>query len=252
MGGPDAAFHTTQWTEILSVGTADVERRNRAEGAILAQYWKPVYSYLRCKGFSNEQGKDLTQGFFCDVVLGKELIPQADRKKGRFRSFLLTALDHYVSDVLRKDRAQKRRPAGKLVSLDGAADLHLLEPVHQATPEQAFHRAWARQLLGEILDELEQSCRWKGQQSHWKVFQARCLRPTLEGAEPVPLGDLCAQLGIPDEKTAANMAVTLKRRFAALMRNKVSAWVHGAEEVDGEIKEIIALLCGAGASRPTR
>ena len=87
-------------------------------GSLLKDYWKPVYCYLRCRGFANEEAKDLTQAFFHEIVLGEDLVKQADRGKGRFRSFLLTALRNYLINVRDKETAQKRLPRGRLIPLD--------------------------------------------------------------------------------------------------------------------------------------
>ena len=104
---------------MLSARTGDDVHRKEAVGAILERYWKPVYCYLRRKGHDNEAAKDITQGFFCDVVLSRNLVPQADPTKGRFRTFLLTALDRYVIDRHRKEAAQVRREGARRATRRG-------------------------------------------------------------------------------------------------------------------------------------
>ena len=87
MGGVQEAFLTTHWSFVDNIDASNEEDRNRAlVGLLLKRYWKPVYCYLRRKGYGNEQAKDLTQGFFYEVVLGRQLIEKAERSKGRFRS----------------------------------------------------------------------------------------------------------------------------------------------------------------------
>ena len=115
MGGTNEAFDTTHWTTIFSARTLDDGRRRESVERLLGRYWKPVYCYLRRKGHDNEAAKDLTQGFFQEVVLGRDLVQKAESQKGRFRTFLLTALDHYVTSVYRADAAKKRRPEEGLV-----------------------------------------------------------------------------------------------------------------------------------------
>ncbi len=105
LGGQGGAFETTHWTEILSARTLDENRRKATMDKLLGRYWKPVYCYLRRKGRDNETAKDLTQGFFQEVVLGRDLVQKAESQKGRFRTFLLTALDHYVTSVDRAETA---------------------------------------------------------------------------------------------------------------------------------------------------
>ena len=95
------------------------ERDRALIDLLLKLYWKPVYCFLRRKGYDNESAKDLTQDFFHEVVLGRDLIQRADPSKGRFRSFLLTALKRYLINAAEARRAQKRIPSEKLVSLNG-------------------------------------------------------------------------------------------------------------------------------------
>jgi len=150
MGGPHEAFPGTDWAQILRARTLNPDRRQQPVGAVAEQYWKPVYCYLRRRGLGNERAKDLTQGFFCEVVLGKDLIQQADCEKGRFRTFLLTALDRYVGMEWRKETRAKRRPPGGVIPLDAFEDPPPV-PAGNAGPEDAFAYAWASRLLDEVL-----------------------------------------------------------------------------------------------------
>ena len=118
MGGVGEAFLTTHWSIIDNVGSSDDDSNQALIGLLMSKYWKPVYCYLRRKGQNNEQAKDLTQGFFHEVVLGRSLIQKADQTKGRFRSFLLIALNRYLITARTGQAAQKRIPKNKLVPLD--------------------------------------------------------------------------------------------------------------------------------------
>jgi len=135
MGGSHGAFLTTEWTVIDHIRSGDKSSSTVLMNDLLKKYWKPVYCYLRRKGFDNERAKDLTQGFFQEVVLGRELIRRADQARGRFRTFLLTALEQYLMRVHRKETAQKRIPKDKLVQFDQIAPAEMPEPVGQATAE---------------------------------------------------------------------------------------------------------------------
>ena len=106
IGGTKTKFGTTSWTKILDARTSTEERHSLIINELLDRYWKPVYCYLRHKGYDNEKAKDLTQGFFHEVVLGRDLLKQADKAKGKFRTFLLTALDRYTVDVYREETAK--------------------------------------------------------------------------------------------------------------------------------------------------
>ncbi len=247
MGGHDGAFHTTQWEDIQRARTLDDSRRKDAVGDLLTRYWKPVYCYLRRKGLDNEAAKDMTQGFFHEVVLGRELIQRAESQRGRFRTLLLTALDRYVTSAHRADVARKRRPAAGIVSLDGADGARLPEPAHVARPDEAFHHAWAAELLDDVLSELERECVGTGKRKHWEVFRARVLAPIVDNAATVPLAALCEQQGIDSEMTASNMIVTVKRRFQAMLRSRVRSFVNSDEEVEQEILDLIATLSASAA-----
>jgi len=247
MGGQKEAFDTTHWTEILRAQTDDDARRKQTLGELLGRYWKPVYCYLRRKGHDNETAKDLTQGFFQEVVLGRELIQRAESSKGRFRTFLLTALAHYVTSVHRAQAAQKRRPASGLVSLEGLGAPNVPEPALSASPDEAFNHAWAAALLDAVLVEVEQECVGSGKEIHWKLFQARMVAPIMQDAEPTPLEDLCAEYGIATKAAVSNMLVTVKRRFQAALWRHVRPFVDSDEEVEQEIRDLVEILSRRGA-----
>lgn len=247
IGGCDGAFHTTQWDDIRRAQTLDENRRRDAVGELLARYWRPVYCYLRRKGFDNEGAKDITQGFFHEVVLGRELIQRAESCRGRFRTFLLTALDRYVTSLHRADAARKRRPVGGIVPLEGADGVGLPEPARTARPDEAFHHAWAAALLDDVLSELERECVGTGKRKHWEVFRARILAPIVDSTAPVPLATLCDQHGIDNEMTASNMIVTVKRRFQAILRSRIRRLVNSDGEVEQELRELIAALSNPAA-----
>ena len=103
IGGAHSSFQTTHWSIIQAAKTDDLTRRQTIVGNLMATYWKPVYCYLKRRGYDNETAKDLTQGFFCEIVFGRGLVRKADREKGRFRTFLLTALERYVISVRRHE-----------------------------------------------------------------------------------------------------------------------------------------------------
>jgi RNA polymerase sigma-70 factor (ECF subfamily) len=108
MGGGKSSFRTTCWTQIAAAGADDEVVRQAVFEGLFRACWRPVYCYPRRKGDSNEQAKDLTQGFFQEIMLRGKLLAHADRGKGRFRTFLLTALEHYRTNVHQKGTARKQ------------------------------------------------------------------------------------------------------------------------------------------------
>ena len=242
IGGIGGSFQTTHWTEILSAQTLDPARRREVVGTIAGQYWKPVYAYLRRKGRDNEEAKDLTQGFFEEVILGRKLIQQADRGKGHFRTLLLAALDRYVTSVYRSETAKKRRPDGGLVRLGVVDGYEIPEPASRTTPDQAFVYAWASTLLDEVLDLVEDGCLQAGLDNHWEVFRRTVLEPTLTASKAPPLFQICTELGIENEAKASNMNITVKRRFKVALQERVRQFVDSDDEVKAEINELIEIL----------
>jgi RNA polymerase sigma-70 factor (ECF subfamily) len=219
MGGDRDAFLTTHWSLIEGVQSEDDADRTLI-GLLLDRYWKPVYCYLRRKGYDNEQAKDLTQGFFHEVVLNRHLVEKVDPSRGRFRSLLLHALKQYLIDEQRRDTAWKRIPRDKLVALDAVDPSDLPDVVAELEPDDCYDYAWKAALLDRTLSEVERQCLDDGMDQHWSAFRERVVEPALESRQPPSLPEICARYGIVDESKASNMIVTVKRRFhAALQRN---------------------------------
>lgn len=247
MGGRQGAFETTHWTEIIRVREGDEAQQREAMGQVLARYWKPVYCYLRRKGYGNEDAKDLTQGFFHTVVLGRRLVEHAEQTKGRFRAFLLTALRRYAASARRAETAAKRMPDGGLASLDVTDAPEVPAPASCATPEAAFDYAWASTLLEHVIADVQNECLADGKAAHWFLFSERVLRPVKDGVRPPSLADLCAEYGIADAALASNMIITVKRRFRACLEGHVRQMVASDADVDAEIRDLIEILSAGGA-----
>jgi len=248
MGGKKGYFETTRWTQIQKAKTHDQERRQVSVNNLLGRYWKPVYCYLKHKGYRNEDAKDLTQGFFHEIVLGRELIQQADQKKGRFRTFLLTALDRYATSVYRKETAKKRLPEHRLAQLDGAVIPDLPISESKRTPELAFYYTWATNLLDQVLAKIREEYFSTGRIAYWEVFQATVVAPILENVEAPSLTELCDKYGIESEKKASNMAITVKRRFSTALRSHLRQFVQSDSEVEDEFGALVEILSEGGAA----
>jgi RNA polymerase sigma-70 factor (ECF subfamily) len=241
IGGIREAFLTTHWSFIEDIGAGPKEREKAMIGLLLERYWKPVYCYLRRKGYNNEDAKDLTQGFFQEVVLGRELIQQADRLKGRFRTFLLTSLDRYLINVQKAQTTQKRMPRNKLVSLK-VEPPELSDTVSKLSPEDSFNYAWVSSLLEQVLTEVKAACQEEGKAVHWIVFNERLLQPVKNGIEPPAMSEICRKHGLKSPIKASNMIITVKRRlrraFGEHLRNSVTS----DEEAIDELNEIKRFL----------
>jgi RNA polymerase sigma-70 factor (ECF subfamily) len=241
-GRPKGLFPTTQWTDIFEARSGDESCREAALGELLTRYWKPVYYYLRSKGRSPDAARDLTQGFFQEVVLGRGLVQKAERAKGRFRTFILTALNRYMTSVHRAERAKRRMPEGGLVSLDGIEGLNLPEPVCSPTASDAFDYAWASAILDEVLAEVAAKCRAMGRNTYWEVFRAKVLAPILDNTEAPPLAEICAKFGVANEARASKMIFDVKCFFRDVMKNRIRQLVSSDDEVDDEIQYLMRVL----------
>ena len=241
IGGVRQTFLTTHWSML-----EDIKKQGNNEhaliGLLLERYWKPVYCYLRRKGYDNEQSKDLTQGFFHEVVFNRGLVDRADPSKGSFRSLLLHALNHYVVDEQRKETARKRIPKDKLVRLDVVDLSSLPEIVDELEPEESFNYAWKADLLDRALSAVKESYIKQGMEKHWYVFRDRLLQPLLGDQQPLPLKQICQQYNIENEATVSHMLETVKRRFQNVLRKHVRQTVLTGQVVDEELKEILKFL----------
>jgi hypothetical protein len=224
MGGVARQFPATEWTWLLHC-----PQRETVLAELCRKYWKPVYGYLRSMGLPN-----VTQGFFTDKVLGQNLIQKADREKGRFRSFLLRAVHNYAVSVQRGEKPHQSLPPDQE------------NPRTFDAPEAEFNRAWADQLLQEVLDELEQECRSRGKLPHWQLFQEWLLEPETEKSRA--MSEVCRTHGVADASTAYHMIENIKRRFRALLRDRLSALAGSEQDIEAEIREFIELFSG----RPAR
>ena len=247
MGGKNEAFCTTQWTQIFDARTLDPDRQQQTVDAVVEHYWKPVYCYLRRKGFDNDKTKDLTQGFFHEVVLGRDLVTRADRAKGKFRTFLLTALDRYIVSDHRGQTAMKRTPSEGLVALENVDSVNIPDRVGAATPDQVFAYAWATDLLDAVLAEVKAYFCDGGKTMHWDIFHATVVQPCLESVDPPPLSETCERFGLDGKLKACNMAITVKRRFQRVLWAHVRAVVDSDDDVEAEITELMEIFSAGRA-----
>jgi RNA polymerase sigma-70 factor (ECF subfamily) len=241
IGGHREAFLTTHWSLIEGIQAGD-NRDSALIGLLLERYWKPVYCYLRRRGYHNEQAKDLTQGFFHDVVLNRNLVGRADQAKGRFRTFLLHALNQYVINENAKETAGKRIPRQRFVALE-VADLPTVpSPIFESEPEDSYNYAWVSALMDQILETVRIRCCDEGLATHWCVFDERVVQPIFGNTDPPSLSDICAHHGIADPQQASNMIVTVKRRFRSALREHIRTTVVAEDQVDDELREILRFL----------
>ncbi|MCF7976213.1 MAG: hypothetical protein K9N55_20510 [Phycisphaerae bacterium] len=227
------AFPATSWSLIQDIQAED-DRQRALIGLLLETYWKPIFCYLRHKGYDTDAAEDLTQDFLCDIVLERNLIGRADIEKGSFRTFLLHTLKQYLIDKNRRNKAQKRIPDIKLVSLETVDSSTLSRSLAQTTAEDAYHFAWIKTLLEEVASSVKVACYRQGMKIHWDLFWEHILQPIFSGS-PASLPHLCEKHGIENTKKVSNMIVTVKRRFRHMLMQHVQNTVASDEEASEEL-----------------
>ena len=237
---PQPAFVTTHWSVVVTAGHSDTPRARDALAKLCQTYWFPLYAYVRRRGQSPEDAQDLTQEFFARL-LEKNWVGNADQAKGRFRSFLLSAMNHFLSDEWDRARAQKRGGGVSLVPLqfDTAETRYGLEPVDNITPERSFELRWALTLLEAVLNRLQGEYEREGKAD---LFAA--LNPCLVGERTSqPYAELARQMGV-SESLVKSAVHRLRQRYRQLLRDEIANTVAASDEVEEELRHLFAVLAG--------
>jgi RNA polymerase sigma-70 factor (ECF subfamily) len=233
-------FVTTRWSVVLKAGCPDPIRSRAALEQLCRAYWHPLYHYVRRRGYRPEDAQDLTQSFF-ERLLERDALAKADPDRGRFRSFLLTSLKHFLSDEWDKMNARKRGGGQPVLSLDFETEERRLtiEPADPLTPEKVFEQRWAIALLDQVYRRLETEFANQG-----KRDQFAALRVTLTAPRgTTPYAELARGLGI--REGAVKVAVhRLRQRYRELLRETIADTVAGPEEVDDELRHLLQVLAG--------
>jgi RNA polymerase sigma factor (sigma-70 family) len=236
-------FATTRWTLVTAAGKQGTPEARRALSDLCRLYWYPVYAFVRRRGHSADDALDLAQGFFTRLIEKNDLA-DADRTRGRFRSWLLTAVKNYLANEWDRASAAKRGGGRAIYSFDidpdDAERRYRHEPAHQVTPERIFDRRWALTLLEQALTTLEAESAAEGKKD---LFEA--LKPTLTAdgrdVRDPSYRDLAVQMGMTEGavKVAAHR---LRRRYRDLLREQIAETVERPEDVDEEIRDLFAAL----------
>ncbi len=236
------AFPTTDWGLFVDIRGGSPAKKLAALDILARRYWKPVFRFLQYSGKDEEAAKDLTQAFFAEWI-ESNAFAKADAQRGKFRSFMLASLKRFAANEHRAGQAQKRRPAAGLLSLDELMDNEEkpFEPEDAETPDKAFDRAWAVEVVGRVLKHLEAECTRKDQKAHYDIFSKRLIQPILHGQEAPSMVDLGKVHGLT-EKQAGNVQETAKRAYRRLMEDEVRLYAASDLEVSEEIRDIFAIL----------
>jgi len=234
----DAWFATTRWTVVLSAGDPDSPQAATALEALCRAYWYPLYAYVRRRGHSPPDAQDLTQEFFAQL-LEHHWVAHADRHKGRFRSFLLTAMKRFLANEWDKLKTVKRGGRAQRVplALDAAETRYLQEPADRSTPEQVFEKRWALALLESVLGRLREEYVRDG-----KAVLFDTLKPCLLGRrESQPYATVAAELEMTEG--AVKVAVCrLRERYRDRLREEIAHTVASPAEVEEELRHLFRVL----------
>ncbi len=232
-----SGFRTTRWSLIAAAAGLTAETRT-ALAELCELYWPPVYAFVRRTGRSTDDARDLTQSFFARILEHNDLT-RFDPRRGRFRSWLLGTLKHFLSNDARRERAQKRGGDAVVLSIEAleAEGRHEHEHGHAdlLTPERIYERRWALTVLERVLGKLEQE---HAKEDRHARFER--LKGFLIGDEPA-YEDLAGELG----EEAATLRVQvhrLRRRYRDLLRAEIAETVDQSADVDDELRHLLAAL----------
>jgi len=235
-------FPSTRWSLIYEAAGDHRERARAALGELLEAYLPALRAHLRwTRRLAVEQTEDLLQGFVADKVMLDGLIAQANANRGRFRSFVLKALDNYWRSRLRHESAAKRSPAQPMTPVEPERDRCGNVEV------DPFDWQWAQAVVAQTIERVREDCRREGRPEEWQVLHQRVLEPIYEGVPPTPYDALVEQLGLRSPAQAANLLTTAKRRFGRALRDVISAYVRDQAELEAEIAALHRALSGGDA-----
>jgi RNA polymerase sigma-70 factor (ECF subfamily) len=233
-----AVFATTHWSVVLAAAGPDSPQAAAALEKLCRMYWYPLYAYVRRCGYGPDDAQDLTQEFFVRILRSRSL-SSANREKGRFRSFLLGALKHFLADAKDEAGAKKRGGGQVIISWDQglAEERFAREAVDQASPDKLFERRWALTLLEQAARRLKLEYEAPGRA---RLFEALRGYVTTEGSES-SYADSAAKLGL-SESAVKSAIYRMRRRYHEFVREEVAQTVADPSELEAEIRHLLSVF----------
>jgi RNA polymerase sigma factor (sigma-70 family) len=226
---PTGRFAATRWTVVRAAGRDSSPQARRALEELCRTDWYPLYAYVRRRGYEAHEAEDLTQDFFARL-LAKNYLADVEREKGKFRSFLLASLKHFLANEWDKAHAQKRGGGQAIVSLD-AETRYRSEPANELSADKLLDRQWAVALLDLVLARLEA-------ETDAKQFAA--LKSFLTaGKESTPYAEVAGTLGTTEGAVKVSVH-RLRQRYRKLLREEIAHTVASPLDVDEEIRHLFA------------
>ena len=237
---------TTQWSQVLAArdGT-DTEARAALE-SLCQTYWQPLYAYIRAQGHDPEEARDLTQGFFAEL-LEKGFLADVDPEKGRFRAFLLASLRHFLANERRRERALKRGGAATVLSLDtdAAEDGYEIQTSSGLTPLEVYEQRWVTAVLEGAMKRLRRESAALGGTSQFEA-----LRQYLTSTEPqMPYREVAETLATT-EGAVATAVHRLRQQYGRCLRSEIAETVADPAEIDDELRHLLARVRSQPSTEP--
>jgi len=239
--GAQPLFATTHWSVVLAAGEQNTPQSAEALERLCSTYWYPLYAYVRRRGYSPEDAQDLTQQFFARLI-EKRIVSFADPARGRFRTFLLKSLQHFLADDWKRAHRAKRGGGAFEVPLDAAvAEARFAaELTETMTPERAYEEHWAMTLLEQVLERMHADYTRAGKE---RLFEA--LQDFLWGPDPsVSYAVLAKDLGLT-EGALRGAVHRLREHYRERLRAEVAHTVSAPSEVDEELHYLISVIGAA-------
>jgi RNA polymerase sigma factor (sigma-70 family) len=227
-------FAETRWSLVMTAGEKTSAQSMVALETLCRTYWYPLYAYVRRKGNGAHDAQDLVQGFFARLLKNKSFAA-ADRRRGKFRTYLLGAMNHFLADEWDKMRAQKRGGGEAVLSLDTdeAERRYLQEPSSDLTPDKIYDRRWGRALLDEALTQLGDEFSAAGRARHFELLKSFLVSEAAAAA----YDDIAAELQTTPNAVAASVR-RLRQRYRNLVRAEVAQTVNSPSEIDQELRAL--------------
>ena len=231
--GPER-FQETAWSIVLAAGNASEPRARQALAELCRIYWPPIYGFLRRRGYNRDDAQDLTQSFF-EHMLQEETLRRASPERGRFRSFLLGALNRVIADEQAHGRAQRRGGQAAFISMDefAAEEMQHERLTNELSPAETLDARWAGVLLQRALEKVRAEFAAEGKA---KTFEA--LSPFLGGEKPdVTYQEVAQRLGLALAAVKTHIH-RLRRQFATAVRREIMQTVSAPHEVEEELRQL--------------
>ena len=232
-----AAFTTTHWSVVLEA-QGESPAAHAALEKLCRVYWRPIYSFVRRQGARPEEAQDLTQGFFA-LLLERRDLRTVRKEKGRLRSYLLSAVKHFLTDEHRRAMAIKRGKGERLIPLNElcAEEGSAMEPADPLTAETVYERRWASTLLDRVLSRLEDQYRARGNAALFDSFNQ------LLGDEPGAQShaEIAARLGMT-ENAVSQAFHRFKQSYQSLLREEIANTVATPGDIENELRYLIAVI----------